>query len=795
MHGTSTSRRWALLGAAAAVIVALGTAQAAAVRRAPAEQPGLPRAVVANIASQTPSVSGDGRLVVYAGASTTAGDPRTSTIWLTDRADGSVVELTTQPGDIRPGNSLWPVVSADGCSVTVITELAYDLFRDDDGGTRWDVYRQVLPACGGTPGSWQLVSASRGSGFDASAGDNVSPLYPPAVSGDGTEIAYTHQFSSVAPAITGVSLVDLSIPIGDPGRSLPVAGTPVAAPDSTFLYVGQREPAISADGATLAFTSDADSSTVLADWGTGPLAGGYATSHVFVWDRTNFDRNTNVRRISSSPSGQSSGASSPTVSGDGQFVAFVSTATDLVAGAQLPVCNPGCTPQVYLFSRASGVLALASRVSGGANVPPVAADAAATQPVLNHNGDELLYVTRATNLSRTRSSGAGGPTDGDIMLFVPSTGAVERVSVLADGVTPAPAANAHPKLSSTGRVVVFDTLAGVAFGSPAGSGRQVAIVEHAPVLELANLDVGTVAVGFPGPEWFLVLNNRGPSSFVPAVVEVSNPDFLISGGSCADGTNTPVPPGGSCTVTLMMMPSIEGDLTGTLTVREDGFGAASITGQLSGRGGDPALAAAPGGAFGGSLVVGGRGEPMTFSLYNVAFNPVKLGTLTLAGSNPDDFEIILDGCSGSTIDAGEPCGLQVLFTPAAAGRRTAHVVAVTTDGVYATILLSGDARYEPKLAVGSTTARPGSRLTVAGAGFSPNTAVTINWSDGSGRPLAVVTDATGSLLAELVIRPGERPGARTLVAQTTDGQVAAADVQVANTSQRLGPSSPNWPGR
>jgi hypothetical protein len=795
MHGTSTSRHWALLGAAAALIVALGTAQAAAVRRAPAEQPSLPKAVVTDISSQTPAVSGDGRLVVYAGVPATADDPRTSTIWLDDRADGSVVELTAQPSDIRSGNSLWPVLSADGCSVTVITELAFDLFRDDDEGTRWDVYRQVLPSCGGTPGSWQLVSASRGSGFDASAGDDVSPLYPPAVSGDGTQIAYTHQFSSVAPAISGVTVVDLSIPIGDPGRSLPVAGTPAAAPDSTFLYVGLREPAISADGATLAYTSDADSSTALADWGTGPVAGGYATSQVFVWDRSNLDRNTAVRRISSSTNGGDGSASSPTVSGDGQFVAFVSTATTLVAGAQLPVCNPDCTPQVYLFDRATGVLTLASRVAGAAGAPPVAADAAATQPVLDHNGDELLYVTRATNLSRTRSSGAGGPTDGDIMLFVPSTGAVQRVSVLADGVTPAPAANAHPKVSATGRVVVFDTLAGVAFGSPAGSGRQVAIVDHAPVLGLADLDVGTVAVGFPGPEWFLVLNNQGLSSFVPAAVEVSNPDFLISGGSCADGSNTPVPPGGSCTVTLMMMPTVAGDLTGTLTVREDGFGAASITSQLSGSGGDPALAAAPGGAFGGSLVVGGRGEPMLFSLYNVAFNPVKLGRLTVAGSHPDDFEIILDACSGSSIDAGEACGLQVLFTPSAAGRRTAQVVAVTTDGVYATILLSGDARYEPKLAVGNTTARPGSRLTVAGAGFSPNTVVTINWSDGSGRPLTAVTDAAGSLLAELVIRPGERPGARSLVAQTTDGQVAAADVQVANSAQSRGPSSPNWPGR
>ena len=142
--------------------------------------------------------------------------------------------------------------------------------------------------------------------------------------------------------------------------------------------------------------------------------------------------------------------------------------------------------------------------------------------------------------------------------------------------------------------MVFDTLAGAAYGNPAVGGRQVGIVDHPPVVQLANLDVGTVAVGYPGPEWFLVLDNNGPSSFVPGLVEVSNPDFLISGGSCADAAATPVPPGGTCTVNLMLMPSLPGPVTGTLTVSEVGFDAVSVTAQLTGLGGDPALAPAPG---------------------------------------------------------------------------------------------------------------------------------------------------------------------------------------------------------
>lgn len=802
MQITSTPRRLLLLGGAAAVLTALGVSQAAAGRTAPLVGPRLPSAAVENTNSQTPSVSADGRLVVYAGAPTTPGDTRVSTTWIKDRLDGTVYELTSQLPDIRPGESVWPVISADGCSVTVITELAYDLFRDDDTGARWDVYRLLLPSCGGQLGDWELVSASRGTGFESTAGDNVSPLYPPAVSGEGGVVAYTQQFSVAAPELTGITVVDLSIAIGDPGRSVPVAGTPAAAPDSTYKYVGLREPALSNDGGVLAFTSDANSSLMLAEWGAGAQPGALATSNVYVWDRLNLDRNTNVRRASPTINGDFGDSYSPAVSGNGNFVAFVSTATSLVAGAVLPVCNPLCSPQVYLLDRTTGSVQLASREAAEPTAPgapaaaPIAADSGAIQPALNASGDELLYVSRATNLFETHSSAAGGHDDGDIVLFVPSSGTVERVSVLADGVTAAPAANSHPKLSATGRVVVFDTLAGAAYGNPVAAGRQVGIVDHPPVLELANLDVGTVAVGYPGPEWYLVVNNRGPSSFVPTLVETSNPDFLVSGGSCAAAaTATPVPPGGTCTVNLMMMPSVAGPLTGTLTVSEAGFDAVSISTQLTGLGGDPALAPTPGGGYGGSLVVGSRGEPVPFTLTNVAFNPVRITSVKVSGSNPDDFQVNLDECTRRTLDAGALCNLQVIFSPTGSGRRTANVVAVTDAGVYATFLVSGDARYEPKLAASNTTIITGSRVTLTGIGFAPNVPVTIAWGDGSGATLNAVTTGYGTLDVEFIVRPTEGSGSRTLVAQTADGQTAVAEVVVVNRPNSRSPGSANWPGR
>lgn len=793
MVGTTRARRWLLLGAVASVSV-MGVAHVAADRRAAAgdESAAPTDTPAAAIVSQTPSISADGEFVVYAGKPLADTDTRTSTVFLQDRADTSVVELTPVVDGVRPGNSVWPVISADSCSVVVVTEMAYDLFRDDDEGDRWDVYVQRLPHCGGTLGQWDLVSTTRGTGFESSAGDDTSPLYPPAISGEGALVAYTHRFSAAAPDVTGITVVDLAVPLGEPGRAQPVAGSPAEAPDSTFRYRGLREPVISDDGNVVAFTSDADNSLPLGQWGTGVQPGGFATSHVFVWDRTNLDRNTNVRRISLSPAGESGEASSPAVSGDGRYVAFVSTASNLVAGATLPACAPDCLPQVYLYDRTDGSLDLASREPGDPAQPPVAANLGAVQPALNRSGDEVFYVSRSTNLFPTRSSELGGPGDGDIVVSVPSLGTVQRISTLADGITPAPAVNSHPKATANGRIVVFDTLAGAAFGEKASGGRQVASVVKEPVLTLADLDMGTVAVTYPGPEWYLVLANEGPSSFIPALTEVDNPAFLISGGTCVDQNTTPVPPGGACTINLMFVPSVPGKAEATLSVKEYGFGALTLTATLTGFGGEPALAPRPGGAEAHPLVVGSRDEPMAFSVDNVAFNPVKIRSVRVEGTNPFDFQIGTDECTGRRVDAGAACNLEVVFAPTGAGRRTASVVVTTVDGAYTTFLVSGDAHYEPKLAASNTIAMAPSQLTIIGAGFAPKTQVTLTWADGAGRPITVTTDDAGGLLANLVLRPNDRGGNRTVVAQTLDGQVASTEVTVIVPRPDRGANSPHF---
>ncbi|MEY4173157.1 MAG: hypothetical protein RI900_322 [Actinomycetota bacterium] len=779
--------RWLLAGSTAVLVAGLGVTGVAADRRAPRDA----TSIASPAMGERPSVSADGRLVVFAGPPAGADDPRTSTVYLRDRALGTTIELTQPLDAIRSGDSVMPVISADGCAVVVVTQFAYDLFRDDDTGDRWDVYLERLPSCGGTLGDWSLVSTDLGSGFDAGAADDISPLYPPAISGEGAVVAYTQRFGLDAPELTRVTVADLTMSLGDPGRTVPVYGSPIGEPDSVFRYVGVREPSLSDDGSVLVVTSDAD--LVAGEWGEGSAPGGFATSHVYVWDRSQLDPSLAIRRASGSAATDGQ-AGSAVVSGDGSTVAFVSTSPDLVTGADLPACTPGCRSQVYLLDRLTGTLRLASRVPGDPASPGVGADLGAWAPSLTRTGSEVAFVTRSTNLFPTRSSDAGALGDGDIVVAVPATGEVRRLSVLPDGVTPAPAANAHPKLSAHGRVLVFDTLAGAAYGGVTGMGRQLAMIDRRPEVSLSDLDLGTVVVGFPGPEWYLVVENHGPASFVPALTEIDNPDFIISGGSCVDRANTPVPPGGSCTVNLMFMPSKPGPADARLTVHEFGYGATAVSSSLHGFGGEPALSPSPAGNDAGDVEVGAVSEPVSFGVFNIAFNLRTIRSIEVRGRDALDFRVSLDQCTGTTLDASKGCIVQVQFAPTASGRRTASIVATADDGVYTTMLVSGQGHWKPAIAVPNPVVLAPSRLEVTGGGFGPNAAVTFAWADGLGRPVTTVSDGYGLVRVQLIVPPGSRPGPRTLVAQTSDGLVASVDVEVRVRQQQSGANSPRWPG-
>lgn len=759
----------------------------------PLEGPMVGDSIGSGIGSSA-SLSGDGRYVAYQAlptANDNAANPvdsRANTIYVTDRDAGITAEVTAVPEGQRPGNSVHPVLSGDGCSIVVVTEMPLDVFRDDDTGDRWDVYRLQLPHCGGALGAWELVSTRvDGSGL---ARDDVSTVDTPTVSRSGTLIAYTHPstLSIEAGEVASVSLVNLEVPVTDPARSALVAGTPISTPDTQFVHVGLDQPAISGDGRFVAYRSDAASTDAVPGWGTGTTPGGPATRQIYVWDRNEADPFLAVRLVSLRVDGEATvvGASDPVLSRDGRVVAFTSADVGLVP-AVFPACGGGCPTQVFRLDRdidANGIydevsrtaMTMVSRIEG--SDPVVAGTASSSQPALSAEGQLIAFITKAANLQLVEASGGGETNDGDLLLADAARGTLRRISVAADGVRPAVAAHSRPQLSDTGRTVAFDTLAGpqlVAGGVP---GRQVVAISSPPTLSIAEADVGSTLVGFTSDEYFVAVINNGPATFTPSTVKVSDGRFAINRneGTCVLGA--PVPPGADCTVRLTFTPNAPGPVSATLTVAETGFGAVSVSSTVRGTGGDPTLRANPGGQDLGAVVIGQTSPEILFDVENISLAPTSVSSIEVSGANPDDFAIASNSCDGKVLNPRATCSVGITLRPTGPGHRTALVKVVTPLGQYTTMLAGGDGRYDPVFEVAAGEVEAGSDLGVGGSGFPPNTSVSILFGDDSANALVVSTNADGGFLVWMPVDLTQRGGQRLVVAQAGDGSVASAIVEV-----------------
>ncbi len=808
-HGAAHSARRLALGGGIATIAVAGLASFAAPVPVAARIVATTVAfsVVSPMVADNPTTSGDGRMVVFTAAPASA-DGRTSSVWLNDRGTGQLIELTLAKDGIRLGNSVLPVISADGCVVAVTTEMAFDLFRDEDRGRRWDVYRTKLKACGGTANDWELVSTVTGIDGQGQARGDVDPTQPIALSGSGSVVAYAHPFKSLSGnddplhRPSAIDVVDLIKLIDQPGRSTPAAGLPAEGANNGAHYLGQRTPALSGDGNIVVFSSDANSNEAVPDWVSPATGATTAPSQVFAWDRSNPDPFKAVALVSSGARGAANASAlTPSVSADGRLVAFVSAANNLVASPSFAACASACPPQIYAVDRDTDAnfvfdqvgttsVRLVSRVpaaaAAAADTPIVAANGMSSSPTMSADGNTIGFATQASNLLQIQTPGGGEAGDGDLLVADLGTGKLRRAF---DSPAPAPGAHAHPHLSANGRVLVADSLvADRLIGDQNITGRRVVAATLAPHLSIAQGDLGTVTVGVPGPEWYLNVVNDGPGAFVPATATSDTPDFAITGGSCLD--HSPVPAGKSCSVYVLLTPSTSGPITGTLTVAEAGFGAITLTSPLMGAGGEPALVATPAGADFERTLVRATSAPTILMVANIYVGPATVSSVSVSGADPFDFAVVLNGC-GNQLIMGESCPVVVAFKPIASGRRTATINVGTVAGQYTSIFLSGEGYYSPTLTT-TGDARPGSRLGIGGTGLPANATVLIGWGDGAGRPTLAITDAFGAFVTDLLIPKGARSGTRTLVAQVADGTVASATVTVARSADN-GPASPTWP--
>jgi Tol biopolymer transport system component len=208
-----------------------------------------------------------------------------------------------------------------------------------------------------------------------------------------------------------------------------VSATSSGVPGAASSYA----PAISADGRFVAFQSDA-SNLVAGDTNDSP--------DIFVHDF----RTGQTTRVSVDSNGaQANGGSlGPSISADGRFVAFWSSARNLVRG------DSNGSGDVFVHDMCSGSTTRVDVGSLGNETNNASGDA----PAISADGRYVAFDSHASNLVLGDTNGAA-----DIFVHDLRSGTTTRVSVDSSGVQAGGGGSYFPSISADGRFVAFQSYA------------------------------------------------------------------------------------------------------------------------------------------------------------------------------------------------------------------------------------------------------------------------------------------------------------------------------------------------
>ncbi|HXU31207.1 MAG TPA: hypothetical protein VN851_11565, partial [Thermoanaerobaculia bacterium] len=320
--------------------------------------------------SGDPDLSADGRYVAYL---SNAGDLAAgivdgnggNDVYLWDRTTGASVlasHAAGGPGTAANAPALEAAVSDDGRYVAFASAATDLVTGQTDANADADVFLWDR-----TTGGTVLVSHAAGMAAKTGAG----PSFAPVVSADGRYVAFiSFAPDLVAGQIESMGQADVFLWDRTTGTTVLVSHA-AAGPTTAGNGGAVRNLGIAADGGAVAFLSGA----------TDLIAGGSdgnGSADAYVWDRA-----TSIVTLASHAAGSATQAGNGeaievVLSGDGAFVAFTGRGTNHVAGQVDP--DPA-SPDVFVFSRASGAIVLASRKAGaatdasiGASRPAISAD-------------------------------------------------------------------------------------------------------------------------------------------------------------------------------------------------------------------------------------------------------------------------------------------------------------------------------------------------------------------------------------------------------------------------------------
>ncbi|WP_319523071.1 C1 family peptidase [uncultured Desulfosarcina sp.] len=367
--------------------------------------------------SAYPAVSADGRYVVFESSATNLVDDDTNgrkDIFVYDRETASVeIVSLASDGTRADANSGNPCISGNGRYVA-FESTATNLVGDDANG-RKDIFVYDRETA-----SVEIASLAS----DGTQGTGSSAA--PGISGDGRYVAF-HSFAADLVEDDTNGTADVFVHDRQTGLTVRVSITD----DGEEVDGASTCPSIDADGRYVVFESSA---TNLVDNDTN------ASKDVFIYDC----RERIVERVSHSTSGTEGDGTScdAAISADGLFVAFESSATNLVSD------DLNGKNDIFVFDCDAATIERVSVSNAG-----VQGIVASDNPAISGDGRYVVFESDASNLVPRDTNGAS-----DIFVFDRTAGTVIQMSMGADGAL-GDGDSTTPAISADGRHVCFASAA------------------------------------------------------------------------------------------------------------------------------------------------------------------------------------------------------------------------------------------------------------------------------------------------------------------------------------------------
>ncbi len=374
---------------------------------------------VSTVPQSTRVLSDDGRFVAFSSDATnlvTSDNNGVSDVFLRDRQLSTTTRISVNKDDggDASGESHTPSVNSSGRFIA-FTSLAGDLVADDNNAF-FDVYVYDRVAN-------QMIRASVSANESELDGDSKNPF----ISADGRYVTFSSSATNLV-AEGANSNVDIYV------RDLFLGATSKVSerPGGVFTEFNSWNPAISADGRNVVFTS-ADDGLV-----TGDIDG---PQDVFV---RNLDTWA-IERVSVSTAGGESNERNgvAVINANGSVVAWWSRADNLVAG------DDNGQDDIFVRDRVAGTTTRINVSTAGEQ----ASGGGSYNVSITDSGDFVVFLSDADNLVDNDINGYG-----DIFSHDRRTGITRRHS-LTPTQTGGNNYSRQPSVSANGKYIVFESLA------------------------------------------------------------------------------------------------------------------------------------------------------------------------------------------------------------------------------------------------------------------------------------------------------------------------------------------------